>query len=78
VVEDSTTSLAMAAQGLGITTITPLIVRLVPTPDVVHHELTDDVRRDVVLIRRRAGHERPSVAALAEIIRDLVAASTAS
>lgn len=76
VVEDSTVSLAMAAQGLGITTITPLILNLVPTPDIVRHELADDVRRDLVFIRRRTSQPRPAVTAVAEIIRELVARST--
>src|SRR5919108_75511 len=50
---------ARAAQGLGITITTPMMLTLLPAPGLMRHELADDVRRDLVVIHRRGAHQRP-------------------
>lgn len=72
VVDDTAASLTMAAQGLGVTFVTPMMLALVPAPGLGHTPLVEDVRRDLVLLQRRAGAERPAVAAVTRIIREAV------
>ena len=73
VVDDTAVSLALASQGLGITFATPMMLTLLPAPGLIRHELADDVRRDLVVIRRRGSERRPAVRAITEIIREAVA-----
>jgi DNA-binding transcriptional LysR family regulator len=73
VVDDTAVSLALAAQGLGITTTTPMMLTLLPAPGLMWHELADDVRRDLIVIHRRSAHQRPTITAVTDIIRDVVA-----
>ncbi|MDA0181923.1 LysR family transcriptional regulator [Solirubrobacter phytolaccae] len=73
VVDDTAVSLALAAQGLGLTMTTPMMLTLLPAPGLVRHELADDVRRDLVAIGRRGGQQRPTVAAITSIMRELAA-----
>ena len=71
---DTAVSLAIAAQGSGSTTTTPMMLTLLPAPGLVRHDLADDVRRDVVVIQRRGSQQRPTtVAAVTAIIRAVVA-----
>lgn len=73
VVDDTAVSLALAAQGLGLTMTTPMMLTLLPAPGLVRHELADDVRRDLVAIGRRGAQHRPTVAAITSIMRELAA-----
>jgi DNA-binding transcriptional LysR family regulator len=72
-ITDSATSIAMVAEGLGITPVTELIQRLGPTR-LTLVELDEVVERSVVLVRRRSSAARPALAALVEAIRDTVLA----
>jgi DNA-binding transcriptional LysR family regulator len=73
VVDDTAVSLALAAQGLGVTMTTPMMLSLLPAPGLVRRELTDEVRRDLVVIQRHGSRERPTIAAVVDIMREAVA-----
>jgi DNA-binding transcriptional LysR family regulator len=73
VVDDTAVSLALAAQGLGITMTTPMMLTLLPAPGLVRLSLRDDVRRDLVAIGRRGSQQRPTVAAITNIMREVAA-----
>jgi DNA-binding transcriptional LysR family regulator len=68
IVNDTAVTLAMAADGLGLTMTTPMMLALQPAPGLVRSPLVEDVRRQLVLSRRTAGHQRPAVLAATEII----------
>jgi DNA-binding transcriptional LysR family regulator len=72
-VEDPALSLTLAAQGLGITITTPMTLALLPAPGLTCHEVADDVHRDLVAICRPSARQRPSIAAVIDIIREFVA-----
>lgn len=72
IVNDTAVSLALAAQGLGLTMTTPMMLALQPAPGLLRAPLAEDVRRELVLSRRGAGHPRSAVDAATEIIQDVV------
>ncbi len=75
-VTDTAMSLRMAADGLGITPATPLMLRFAAPHGCPWHGLRDELRRDVVLVLRRADADRPVVEALVDALRDALASDT--
>jgi DNA-binding transcriptional LysR family regulator len=67
-VTDTAAALQLATRGLGITPVTPLMRRLVTVPATVLH-LNDPIERTITLIRHRADHARPTIAAVTEAAR---------
>jgi len=76
-VTDTAVSLAMVAQGLGTTTVTDMMLALAPSSGLRTLRLREDVRRDVVLVRRPGDDTRPVVQAMTDVIRELVSAAVA-
>ena len=72
-VDDTAVSLALAAQGLDITMTTPMMLTLLPAPGLVRLNLGDDVRRNLAAARRRGSEQRPTVAAITDIMREVAA-----
>jgi DNA-binding transcriptional LysR family regulator len=73
VVDDTAASLALVAQGLGITTVTPMMLALLPVRGLARIELSDDVRRDVVMFVRPRSRSRPAIAAMTAVFREALA-----
>jgi DNA-binding transcriptional LysR family regulator len=67
-VTDTAAALLLAARGLGVTPVTPLMRRLVTT-DALVVALDDPVERHVVFLRHRADRARPTVAAVTKAAR---------
>lgn len=76
-VTDTAVSLAMVAQGLGTTTATAMMLALAPPTGLRTVRLREDVRRDVVLVRRPGDEARPVVRAMTAVIEETVAAAVA-
>ena len=74
-VTDTAVSQAMVAQGLGTTTVTPMMLALAPPGGVRTVALRDDVRRHVVVVRRAGDGERPALRAMTAAIEAAVAAA---
>ncbi|WP_020500757.1 LysR family transcriptional regulator [Sciscionella marina] len=70
-VTDTAASLALVEAGFGTTPVTDLMLRLRPSRFRVL-ALTEQFERHIVVIVRAAAQNRPTVAALAEILRELV------
>jgi DNA-binding transcriptional LysR family regulator len=64
-VTDTAAALLLAARGLGVTPVTPLMRQLV-TVDARIISLEDAIERHVVFLRHRADRDRPTVAAVTE------------
>jgi len=77
-VTDTAVSQAMVAQGLGITTITSMMLALAPSHGLRTLRLRDDVHRHVVLVRRARDSERPSVRAMTAAIEHAVGQAVAT
>ena len=73
VVDDTAVSLVLAAQGLGLTMTTPMMLSLLPAPGLVRRELVEEVRRDLVVIHRHGSRQRPTIVAITDIMREAVA-----
>lgn len=71
-VNDTATSLALAAHGLGATLATPLMLRFAAPGTLRTSTLTVPVQRRVVLIGTPADVDRPAVRAVVEVIEDVV------
>jgi DNA-binding transcriptional LysR family regulator len=71
-ITDTPASLALAAAGHGVTPVTPLMARLARSPSTRVLTLTEDVRRDLVLVRHRADRDRPTVRAASAAVRRAV------
>ncbi|MDP1848893.1 MAG: LysR family transcriptional regulator [Solirubrobacteraceae bacterium] len=76
-VTDTAVSLAMVAQGLGITLVTDMMLALARPAGLRILRLREEVRRDVVLVRRRGDDARPAVAAMTAVIKEVVGAAVA-
>ena len=76
-VTDTAVSLAMVAQGLGITMVTDMMLALAP-PALRTLRVREDVRRHVVLARRHGDESRPAVQAMTAVIDETVRAAVAS
>lgn len=74
-VTDTAVSLAMVAQGLGITMVTEMMLALAVPTGLRTLRLHEDVRRDVVLIRRHGDDARPVVEAMTAVIEEIVSAT---
>ena len=72
-VTDTAVSLALAARGLGVAPVTPMMLDLNRSVPVVLVELEQEITRRVVLIRSRASAERATVRAITDVIRSVVA-----
>jgi len=70
-VTDTAAALALAARGMGVTPVTPLMAALGHLPTGVV-ELEEEVLRHVVLARHAADASRPTVRAVTEVVRGLV------
>lgn len=69
-VTDTAASLALVEAGVGITSVTRLMLRLRPSRlDVVH--LAETFERHIVVIVRASAQGRPTVAALIRVLREL-------
>jgi DNA-binding transcriptional LysR family regulator len=76
-VTDTAVSLAMVAQGLGTTTVTDMMLALAPPTGLRTVRVREDVRRDVVLVRRHGDDARPVVQAMTAVIDEIVSAAVA-
>ena len=72
-VTDTAASLALAAAGHGVTPVTPWMTRLAHPPLDHVLALTEDLHRDVVLVRHRADRDRPTVRAATAAVEAAVA-----
>ncbi|GAA1652093.1 LysR family transcriptional regulator [Georgenia ruanii] len=72
-VNDTATSLALVAQGLGVALATPLMLRLTRADALCLSELEARVERHLVLVQPEGGSARRSVAAVTEVIRKVAA-----
>lgn len=72
-VTDTAVSLAMVAQGLGITMVTDMMLTLATPSGLRTLQLREDVRRSVVLIRRSGEGARPAVQAMTSAIEATLA-----
>lgn len=77
-VTDTAVSLAMVGQGLGITFATSMMFALAPATGVTTLPLREDVRRDIVLVRRRDDDARPSIRAMTAVVTEAVGAAVAA
>jgi DNA-binding transcriptional LysR family regulator len=69
-VVDTAVSLALVEAGIGISTVTDLMLRLRPSRfDVL--PLVETFERHIVAVVRASAEHRPSVAAVVEVLRDL-------
>lgn len=71
-VNDTSTTLALVAQGLGVALATPLMRGIRPGEDLRTSALRDVVERDIVLLEPASAPRRPAVAAVAEVIEQVV------
>ena len=76
-VTDTAVSLAMVAQGLGTTMVTDMMLALAPPAGLRTLRVREDVRRDVVLVRRLDDDARPVVQAMTAVIEETVSAAVA-
>lgn len=76
-ITDTAVSLALASRGLGITPVTAMMLALGPARGLTTVGLREEFSRDLVLIRRVDGRERPAVRAMTEVV-ERVAASAAN
>jgi DNA-binding transcriptional LysR family regulator len=76
-VTDTAVSLAMVAQGLGTTMVTDMMLALAPPTGLRTLRVREDVRRDVVLVRRHGDDARPVVQAMTAVIDETVSAAVA-
>lgn len=68
VVTDTAATLALVEAGVGVTTVTDLMLRLRSSRfDVV--ELSETIERHIVVVFRSAAEHRPTVAALVDVLR---------
>ncbi|SKC68505.1 DNA-binding transcriptional regulator, LysR family [Krasilnikoviella flava] len=67
-VNDTSTTLALVAQGLGVTLATPIMLRLRPAHDLRTTSLLDLVEREIVLLEPSTAPRRPAVDAVARTI----------
>jgi DNA-binding transcriptional LysR family regulator len=72
IVNDTAVTLMLAAQGLGVTMTTPMMLALQPAPGLVRSPLVEDVRRELVLFQRTSSYRRPAVIATKRIIEAVV------
>jgi DNA-binding transcriptional LysR family regulator len=71
-VTDTAASLALVEAGVGVGPVTDLMLRLRPSRfDVV--ALAETFERHIVAITRASAHDRPSIAALVSVLRELAA-----
>jgi DNA-binding transcriptional LysR family regulator len=71
-VNDTSTTLALVAQGLGVTLATPIMLRLRPAHDLRTTTLHDLVEREIVLLEPSTAPHRPAVDAVARTIEAVV------
>lgn len=76
-VTDTAVSMAMVAQGLGITMVTDMMLALASPIGLRTLRVREDVRRDVVLVRRHGDDARPVVQAMTTVIEETVGAAVA-
>ncbi|MFC4066541.1 LysR family transcriptional regulator [Actinoplanes subglobosus] len=69
-VVDTAVSLALVEAGIGISTVTSLMLRLRPSRFDVH-PLTEVFERDIVAVLRSSAEQRPNVAAVVQVLREL-------
>jgi DNA-binding transcriptional LysR family regulator len=71
-VTDTAASLALVEAGVGVSPVTDLMLRLRPSRfDVV--ALAETFERHIVAITRASAQDRPSIAALVSVLRELAA-----
>jgi DNA-binding transcriptional LysR family regulator len=71
-VTDTAVSLAMVAQGLGVTAVTAMMLALSPASGLETLAIEEDIRRHVVLIMRAGDSRRPLVRAMRRVIEEAV------
>jgi DNA-binding transcriptional LysR family regulator len=71
---DTVATLTLASRGAGLAPATPMMLGLVPGLPLRVVELAQQLRRDVVLIRREADAHRDKVAAVTATVRAVVQA----
>ncbi len=71
-VNDTSTTLALVAQGLGVALATPLMRGIRPGHDLRTSALHDVVEREIVLLEPTSTPRRPAVAAVADVIEQVV------
>lgn len=71
-VTDTAASLTLAANGGGVTPVTPMMRALAPNLRLSVCELHQDVRRSLCLAEQSRSDHRPSVQAVAAVIRSVV------
>jgi len=71
-VNDTSTTLALVAQGLGVTLATPIMLTLRPAGDLRTTMLFDLVEREIVLLEPSTAPRRPAVEAVARTIEAVV------
>jgi DNA-binding transcriptional LysR family regulator len=71
-VNDTSTTLALVAQGLGVALATPVMRGLRPGTDVFTSTLRDVVEREIVLLEPAVTPRRPALDAVARVIEDVV------
>jgi len=75
VVTDTAVSQVMVAQGLGTTMVTGMMLALAPPNGLRILELSDDIRREIVVVTRTGDRERPALQAMTSAIERAVAAA---
>ncbi|GLW31055.1 LysR family transcriptional regulator [Actinoplanes regularis] len=69
-VNDTAASLALVEAGIGVSTVTPLMLRLRPSRfDVL--PIAETFERHIAVVVRSSAEHRPSVAALVQVLREL-------
>jgi DNA-binding transcriptional LysR family regulator len=71
-ITDTSASLSLAAAGHGVTPVTPLMVRLAPSPTSHVLALTENIERHIVLVRHRLDRDRPTVRAATAAVKEAV------
>ncbi|MFI2101978.1 LysR family transcriptional regulator [Isoptericola sp. NPDC019693] len=71
-VNDTSTTLALVAQGLGVTLATPIMLTLRPAGDLRTTTLFDLVEREIVLLEPSTAPRRPAVEAVSRTIEAVV------
>ncbi|HET7690856.1 MAG TPA: LysR substrate-binding domain-containing protein [Nocardioidaceae bacterium] len=74
-VTDTAATVALAADGLGIAPVTELMLRLNPSVPIRRIRLEESIARHIVLLLPNGVHPRSTLAALVQVIREVVADS---
>jgi DNA-binding transcriptional LysR family regulator len=69
---DPAVTLALAAKGLGVASVTDMMIGLNSSVPIIRLAPIQEIVRKIVLIRRAGAGARPTVRAVTEIVQDVI------